>query len=341
MNVARSIPRPSIRIVAPVAIAVVVIATVALTMPAPHGDRSSEDPRSIAPSPMVGAGTERATAKRAPTSIVGSNSGVNAPESMAEDHATSIAGRSTTATPASTGIAPSTGTLPAPSIDQRIARTASIQLLVKRRSFEDAWGDAQAVARSAGGFVVSSSRSGSGSSARTASISLRVPSAKFDAAVAQVRRVAGAKVERLDVASEDVSQEYVDTTSRLRHDRAVEARLLTLLAATKTVSEVLAVQARLDDVQAAIEVSTGRIRYLDSVTSMSTIDVTLRVPPAAVQSARADENQLTRALHDAGGRFMARVSSGVLWVGGALPVLLLVGAMLLTARYSVRRYRAR
>lgn len=232
-------------------------------------------------------------------------------------------------------------TLAAPQIDARIVRTAGIGLRVRRARFEGAWTDAQAVAGAMGGMVGAASRSGTGDAPRVGTMTLRVPSAKFDAAVERLRGVDGARVERLDVASEDVTQEFVDTGSRLRHDRAVEGRLLALLADTEGVGEVLAVQARLDQVQEQIEISQGRIRYLEARTSTSTIELSLRAPAAAGAS---DEETSTSPLDDAfdraSARFQDNVASAVEWLGGALPALLLLAITAVTARTVLRRRAA-
>ncbi|MCW2972751.1 MAG: hypothetical protein JWN72_1024 [Thermoleophilia bacterium] len=232
--------------------------------------------------------------------------------------------------------APTTG-LAAPDLDAHVIRTASVQLRAGKGAFEDAWGGAQATAGAFGGYVTASSRSGSGSDARSATIVLRVPAARFDAAVARLRKLDGVKVEGLDISSQDASEEYVDTASRLKHDRAVEARLLSLLADTKGVSEVLAVQARLDQVQEQIEVSAGRVRYLDQMTSMSTIDVTLRQQGHDAADEPKGDSMLAGAFHDAGDRLLERVSGFIVWVGGALPTLLVLAFVLLTGRFLYRR----
>lgn len=100
------------------------------------------------------------------------------------------------------------GGLGAPSIEAKIVRTASLELRVtKRGRFEDVWGDAQAVAAAQGGYVVASSRSGAGRGPRVASITMSIPTRRFDAAVSRLREVGGVSVRRLDVASQDVTQE--------------------------------------------------------------------------------------------------------------------------------------
>ncbi|MBC7460725.1 MAG: DUF4349 domain-containing protein [Thermoleophilia bacterium] len=261
----------------------------------------------------------------------------------AADGATESGSSSTlaTSTLAAPVLSASPSVLPQVEIDTRTVRSAGLQLRARRGDFEQAWGEAQAVAGAFGGLVTASSRSGSGKGPRSAQLTMRVPAARFDAAVAKLRAVGNVKVEGLDVASQDVGEEYVDTKSRLRHDRAVESRLLSLLASTRTVSEVLAVQARLDQVQEQIEVSTGRVRYLDQMTSMSTIDVTIRQPGAATGKSAGDHpSALSTAFHDATDRFTERVSGVVVWFGGALPGLLIIGIVLLTARYAWRRRAA-
>jgi hypothetical protein len=233
------------------------------------------------------------------------------------------------------------GGLDAPSLDSKIIRTATLELEVKRGSFEDAWSDAQAIAGSHGGYIVSASRSGAGDSTRLGTITMRVPTAKFDSAVDRIRDIDRTKVEQLDVASQDVTQEYVDTRSRLRHDRAVEGRLLALLAETDGVSEVLAVQSRLDQVQEQIEVEKGRIDYLDKLTSMSTITVSLHGPGSKAEARKDDDSVLGEAWTDARERFAENVASAIVWVGGALPTLLVLAAIGLVGRIAWHRRSTR
>lgn len=229
-------------------------------------------------------------------------------------------------------------TLDAPSLHARIIRTASIDLRLRDGRFEAGWGDAQAVAGASGGYVVSASRSGAGDGPRFGTITMRVPTEKFDAAVDRLRELSGAKVARLDVSSQDVTQEFVDVRSRLRHDRAVEGRLLALLAKTEGVSEVLAVQARLDQVQEQIEVSRGRLQYLEKLTSMSTIQLSLREPGGKAGERNDPEaSVLAHAWRDAGERFAANVAGGIVWLGGALPALFLLAVLVAVSRVAWRR----
>ncbi len=227
-----------------------------------------------------------------------------------------------------------------PEIDARIIRTGSIELRVARRHFESAWGDAQVVARANGGYIVAASRSGAGDGPRAGTITMRVPTGRFDAAVDRLRDTDDAKVRRLDVVSQDVTQEFVDVRSRLRHDRAVEARLLALLAQTEGVSEVLAVQNRLDQVQEQIELSKGRLQYLEKMTAMSTIEVSITAP--SVSGADRDDEErgtLGQSFDEAGERLVGNVAGAIVWIGGALPALVLLAIVAVTARMAWNRHR--
>jgi len=253
-----------------------------------------------------------------------------------------IAADSIAEVPSPTAGSPIT-TLAPPELDARIVRNGRLELRAKRAGFEDAWSDVQSVASANGGYVVAASRSGAGDGARAGTISMRVPTRRFDAAVDRLRDTTGTKVQQLDVTSQDVTQEFVDVRSRLRHDRAVEARLLLLLGQTEGVSEVLAVQGRLDQVQEQIELSKGRLDYLDKMTSMSTIDVGLRAP-AASGADEADDDEpsvLRESLADARDRFEGNVAGAIVWVGGALPILVLFGVLALVARVAWRRHNSR
>lgn len=260
----------------------------------------------------------------------------------AEDAAKADATVGPTAPATESLIAPTTDTIAPPELDARIIRSGHIELRVKRSGFEDAWGDAQSVASAFGGYVIAASRSGAGNGARAGTISMRIPTRRFDAAVDRLREVSGAKVRRLDVSSQDVTQEFVDVRSRLRHDRAIEGRLLALLAQTKGVSEVLAVQSRLDQVQEQIELSTGRLQYLEKMTSMSTVEVAITAPAKAGADRDEDTDEpgvLAESFGDAKDRFARNVAGAIVWFGGALPALVLLAALAFVGRVVWRRTR--
>ena len=102
-----------------------------------------------------------------------------------------------------------------------IIRTVDIELVVRdvARSVDDV----AAVARQFGGWVVSSERT----SKHDALVSVRVPAQALDDAVLGIRQVGIEVVSELS-SSQDVTDDYVDTQSRLTSLRATEQALLSL-----------------------------------------------------------------------------------------------------------------
>ena len=130
------------------------------------------------------------------------------------------------------------------------------------------------IASSLGGWLVSSDRT----SKHTGAIAIRVPAASLDQARGMIERAARDVVASA-VTSDDVTDQYVDTQSRLNSLRATEARLLGFLEQTKNVEEALKVQNELSSIQLQIEEMQGRLNYYDQVAAFSLIEVGLTVAP--------------------------------------------------------------
>lgn len=192
----------------------------------------------------------------------GPDEGVEAP--AAADHAE---GRAPAGDEVAVGAAAST----LPGVGPSVIKTAEIALEIERGEFKAALQQATAVASAQGGFVLSSGVEGR--EARRGSIVLRIPSDRFEAALASLRDLGS--VERERVAGEDVGQEFVDLEARLRNLRAQEAVLLRLMNEAQTVTDTIRVQKELTGIQLEVEQIRGRLRYLHDQTSFGTISVSM------------------------------------------------------------------
>jgi hypothetical protein len=224
-------------------------------------------------------------------------------------------------------------------VEPRVIQTANMQVTYRAGRIDEAFEAAQRTATALGGYVVNSSFDDSRNSRAAASVTLRVPTNQFDRAIERLGE--NGRVVSVDVSSQDVSEEYVDIKSRLRHDRAVEARLVALLAKAKTINETLAIQSRLDTVQEQIEIEQGRLTYLDRLTELSTITVTLSERGAASRRTTGDDWGVRDAFADAAERFVDNVNSAIVALGGWLPALLLAVGVWLVGRSVLRRRRDR
>jgi len=108
----------------------------------------------------------------------------------------------------------------------------------------------------------------------TASVTLRIPADQLDAALERLRGLA-TTVQRESISGEDITEEFVDLESRLRHLEAKEAQLLEFLKKAEDTEAVLAVYQHLSETQAEIEQVKGRMRFLQNQVAMATVTVNL------------------------------------------------------------------
>ena len=72
-----------------------------------------------------------------------------------------------------------------------------------------------------------------------------------------------------------MTEEYVDLQSRLKNLEATEAQLLKIMERSGTIPDVLAVQRELTNVRGQIEMTKGRMQYLERNVEMASITVNL------------------------------------------------------------------
>ncbi len=104
-------------------------------------------------------------------------------------------------------------------------------------------------------------------------VTVRVPSAHFRKAMQQMEKVGD--VTARSVQSQDVTEEYYDLGVRLKSLHATRDRLQDFLDRAKTIEEVLRVEQELARLNGQIDQIEGRMRFLATRASMSTITVTL------------------------------------------------------------------
>jgi uncharacterized protein DUF4349 len=215
--------------------------------------------------------------------------------------------------------------------DRSVILTANIALRAK-----DPWATsdrAQAIATGLGGDVLNVNQSGTGDS-RTASVTIRVPSARFTDAINQLKQL-DAEVLTSTVSGQDVTDQFVDLQARLAAKQSEEQRYLALIARANTIDDILKIDGSLTNVRTQIEQLTGQINSIKARTDFSTIVIS--VSPAAVlpgeePSASWDPARtFTRALAALG--TMLRVFADfAIWllVFGWIPLVAIVGVFAAT-----------
>lgn len=164
-----------------------------------------------------------------------------------------------------------------PKLGPSVIKTATLSIGVPKSNVGDALNDAVAIAGRSGGYVLSSD---SGREASRGTLTMRIPSQRFEAALVELEALG--KVRSEQIAGEDVSQDFVDLEARLTNWESQEAVLLKLMNRAQTVQDTIRVQGELSRVQLEIEQIRGRLRFLRDQTSYGTITTTFGpvAPPA-------------------------------------------------------------
>jgi hypothetical protein len=216
-------------------------------------------------------------------------------------------------------------------VDRKIIYNVSLDLIV--RDTEATFDEVQRLTQELGGFISQSNLWSDDEGHPLASVTVRVPVDRLDEALAQYRALA-VDVERESVDSQDVTEEYVDLQARLTNEQRTEAELLELLESrskTGRTEDILEVHRELSQVRSQIEQIQGRIRYLENLSDMATVRITL-TPDVLVQpivvggwrpqgTARSAIRMLLRTL-----QFLA--DAGIVFVLFILPVGIVAVAVL-------------
>ncbi len=182
-------------------------------------------------------------------------------------------------------------------IERKIIRNAELDLELEKPS--EAYTQISGIANTQGGFVVTSESQQIGENGQRMTVIIRVPSAKFDDTLKQIRVLAG-RVLREKASGQDVTEEFVDLTARLKAKHALEDQFLEILKKATKVSDMLDVQNNLNNVRTEIERIEGRMRFLENQASLSTITITLQTPqPLVSGTSRGFMYKLKGAVSDA------------------------------------------
>jgi hypothetical protein len=156
--------------------------------------------------------------------------------------------------------------------DRRLVRTESLSLIVKAPT--ETAEKIIKIAQGAGGFLVTSNVNG-GADATSASLSIRVPTDKFEEVRAQIRKFS-LRMENESIDAQDVTKQYVDQEARLRNLRAQEQQYLGILRKAATVKDTLEVSDKLNEVRGAIEEKQAEFEALSKQVETVAINITLR-----------------------------------------------------------------
>lgn len=195
-----------------------------------------------------------------------------------------------------------------PKLGLKIIKDANLEIKVGKGEFERRFTAAHNLAESFGGFVADSNITHQKDELTSGSLTIRVPGDRFQQVVTALKKLG--KVTNESQSSQDVTSQVVDLEARLRHAKAQEVVFLRLMEQSKSISDIIAVQQQLSNVQLEIEQFQGQLNAITDLVSMATIRVSLFEPGAKTPGtprgiAKALREALDGAVNVVGGIIVA------------------------------------
>jgi hypothetical protein len=213
-----------------------------------------------------------------------------------------------------------------PAVGRKIIYTAHLDVVVK--DLDEAVRLVNALVADHKGYVAKSELRSDAYARRSGSFTVRVPVEDFRKFVDAAAALGTA--ERNATDSQDVTEEFVDVTARVKNLKAEEETLNKLLKDRAAVlDDVLKIRGQITAVRGDVERAEARLKYLGTLSALSTVNLTLReVKDYKPPTAPTFGSRIGTAFAESVDR-LREFGEGLVVFGVALapwlPVLLLVG----------------
>ncbi len=159
-----------------------------------------------------------------------------------------------------------------------------------------------------------------------ATITVRVPQAQLETTMGQLRKLG--KVQYQAIQAQDVSNQIVDSSARLRNLRKSETLVLEIMERSGSIKDVLAVSQKLSEIREQIEKIDAQLQSLKSQVAFSTLRLrleatTVSLPQKDGLGPRLEETWATST--HAMGEFMTVMMEFGIWAMVFSPVLIVLG----------------
>ena len=226
----------------------------------------------------------------------------------------------------------------------------SADATVETTEFDKSIEELNAMLSEAGGFVESSSVNGSNYydssrgkvSRRTASYTLRIPSAKFGGMMDALSTLGN--VPYTHMYTENVTAQYYDVEARMKAYQKQEERLLEMMDLAETVEDIITIEDKLTDVRYRIDSLQSSLNNWDRRVSYSTLSLTVQevqvYTPEAVTKITYGQrlaNAFKDSLKNAGEFFQDLL----VFLVSALPTLVILAVLFFVLRPLLKKLHAR
>lgn len=221
---------------------------------------------------------------------------------------------------------------------------------VETTDFEGTVAGVNALVKTHGGFIESSSVNGTNfynrargyAGGRSAYFTLRIPSAHFNELMNSLSTLGN--VPYTHTYTENISSRYYDTEARLKAYRAQETSLLAMMEKAESVEDIIAIEDKLSDIRYNIESLQTTLNGWDRQVEYSTVELSVEevreyTPEAETPVSYGSELilALKNGLRSVGEFFKELL----VWLVGALPVLVILAVLFFVLRRPVKKLFAK
>lgn len=191
-----------------------------------------------------------------------------------------------------------------------------------------------------GGYIVESNVYLESDETSSGKMIVRIPEKHFETFLSEAELEASKVLEK-NVTGQDVTEQYVDLSSRVKSKRAVEERLLAFMKDAEKTEDLLKISSDLAKVQEEIEVLVGKIKYFENQTSFSTIELTMfenRVIIPEIENKDLNTWEKTKKQFITSTNALLSIGSGIIvFIVGNLPVLILVTIIAVAVFWIIKK----
>jgi hypothetical protein len=222
-------------------------------------------------------------------------------------------------------------------VERKIIHTGSITVEIE--SYATARKKLEALVEGAGGFIANADLHHAQDTVSSATLVLRVPAESLAHIMRELGKLGAIHAESLH--AQDVTEEYFDIDARLRNARALETRLIELVATnTAALSDLLMVEQELARVREQIEVYQGQLNRLANQTSLATLTASFVTQETYVAATDPSFGQrVSDTFHSSIQAFEDAAASFALFFVAALPWMFPLGFIAWIARRRYMRVR--
>lgn len=171
---------------------------------------------------------------------------------------------------------------------------------------------------------------------------IKVPANGFMSFIDGLQQMKTVKPAQLSLQGQDVTEEYVDLTSRLKAKQLQEERMLSFMEKANGTDDLVRFSFELGRVQEEIEYIKGRMRYLDQHVAFSTIEIRLYEKLGAMTTQEEEEktpvwDRAVKALQNSMVSLVSIFSQLIIILFAVLPFLITLTILTLVGWIVYRR----